>query len=873
MSSKDIPSSDSPSPNFPDSPHFPDLRVSPSPTPSPTRVYGPPQIPPPRTGSSLSMVPPRRPSLSQTVSYPYSYGAASQEDLSASRRYREYAPSPDLREPGPSGSGSYLSPPYLGTRTRKRSTSLKYPREREREEREREREYEYGDLTDKSPVVLQSGRRPLWVGPRTRKAFEAAGLFEQPQRGLTTPRRDLSYGLPLTASRERERGREFERERERERRIDQGMGIERSYSALANRSDYAFEGLPYADEIAARRSLDYHYLEQERERERERVWGARPSSARDFSGAGRMISRYLDRSASPALGGPAGVNGSGNDTLTSSRSNRTLRPESSMSNIFSRRRPDLSSSVSVSGATSVTGRERERETRLLTSFSRRLGLERDRSESDFSPLSNFSRGESPTSTVSISGTTANSYSSSARAPSRASMVKKTHMARSASVSVSTISALSGVSGASTVSAASASGSVAAPAGTGTTRAKLGLTTSDLSAHPTDSSLGTSTPGAYSEVEVEAQKRVREMEGEMKTMKEKHATELAAVLGALADCQETVRELKGKIVELEIKAAVRSSSSSSSHPAFASPVGASTATVTGVAGSASTTPVQGPKTKQKPKPKTKSKKAKPAPLAISDASSSLTPTPASKPLLHSPIPLPSPSVSVTITAPPQPSPLRNHSRKPSATSSIFQPVPDDVSLLLHEKASMGSFGGYMDGEGEGEGGDGEDEEGSDEEEDGGEDGEFEMENVIGNDTFDLSADGEGNRSGSSSRPPSPTLVLSLFGPRSGQGQSQPLMVPPSPLTSSSHPTPTHPHGHKLPHSSLLDLSVPPSPRSPRSARSKDDYRRHHRHHEANSSISTTGSALSEWEMQEGNSLKLRPEHAMFLDDCLDSSIDV
>jgi hypothetical protein len=101
--------------------------------------------------------------------------------------------------------------------------------------------------------------------------------------------------------------------------------------------------------------------------------------------------------------------------------------------------------------------------------------------------------------------------------------------------------------------------------------------------------------------------------------------------------------------------------------------------------------------------------------------------------------------------------------------------------------------------------------------------------VGNESMD--------RSGSSSRPSSPTLVL------------------PSLLTRQSPP--------------LTDLPVPTVQQSLH--RNPEISKTHH--HEANSSISTTRSTLSEWEMQEGNSLKLRPEHAMFLEDVLDSSIEV
>jgi hypothetical protein len=68
----------------------------------------------------------------------------------------------------------------------------------------------------------QPSRRPHWLGPRARKAFEEAGLVEP------TPRDVIGT-------------------EERIRRFNHGLGIERGHSALANLSDYGFEGLSGGD--------------------------------------------------------------------------------------------------------------------------------------------------------------------------------------------------------------------------------------------------------------------------------------------------------------------------------------------------------------------------------------------------------------------------------------------------------------------------------------------------------------------------------------------------------------------------------------------------------------------------------------------------
>ena len=363
----------------------------------------------------------------------------------------------------------------------------------------------------------------------------------------------------------------------------------------------------------------------------ERDFPARPLSRLDRERERERTQYPYERARSPVIG---------NDSLTPTGSSTTLRPESSLSGIFSRRR------------------ETFRDNNRILSFSRR----------DRDP--ELSRGESPTSTV-ISGTTANSYASSARPSSKTS---KTHMGRSASVSVS--------------------------------------------------------PGSYVHT-TDAQKRVTELEAELKSLKEKHASELAALLSALGDSQETVRELRARIKELEAREV-----------------------------------------------NTKTRQTRP-PLAV-------------------PASVPAPPVTVIPPAQSTTTGTRNHARKLSATSSVFQPVPDDVSLLVHERpTSMTAVANA----------------------------EYEYE--IGNETMDF------NRSTSSSRPTSPTLVLPTLLTR--QPSSQPQQI----STSSSR------------------------------TRSPDvDFAKTH---EANSSISTTRSTLSEWQMQEGTSLKLRPEHAMFLEDVLDSSI--
>ena len=150
--------------------------------------------------------------------------------------------------------------------------------------------------------------------------------------------------------------------------------------------------------------------------------------------------------------------------------------------------------------------------------------------------------------------------------------------------------------------------------------------------------------------------------------------------------------------------------------------------------------------------------------------------------------------------------KSHTRQPSetrsTTGSIFPAIPDDTSQILNEMPALNVSGVSEDTPTPVL--------------------EADLENP------DMTFDGDFDRSGSAS----PTLVLGL-GVR--------------PQARSS-----------LARGAVSGLAVPaavPAPHTP-SRQSR---------HAANLSISTTGSVLSEWEMQEGNSLKLHPEHAKIFDD--------